>query len=161
MRNPPAAARAAAALLIPAALVLGLASDLVPVPAAAAGAPGERAVREGIERTFAIMLDALRVGDAEALADCYTEDARLIGPGRPVVQGRPAIIAQMQYVIDMGIRHVDTRIDEIFPGEDSAVEIGSATFYNAMHRPVSNVSFISVWKKEGGRWRIHRDLVTL
>jgi hypothetical protein len=63
--------------------------------------------------------------------------------------------------MDLGIRAYDLDVDEIIPGDDCAIQIGKCTLLNAAGEEVVRVKFMTVLKKEDGRWKIHRDMTTL
>lgn len=54
--------------------------------------------REQYERLAAAYVAGHKAGDAEAIARLYTEDAIVLSPGGPPVQGRQAIQAEYGYV---------------------------------------------------------------
>ena len=48
--------------------------------------------RDQCDRLFAAWDRAAEAGDARTLARCYTEDALLLSPGHPTVNGRQAVL---------------------------------------------------------------------
>lgn len=112
-----------------------------------------------LSRAQVRMADALKQGDAKALASCYTEDARLSFPLRPDIEGRTEIERQMSYVIGLGIRSFHIIEDDFFVGDDVALQGGTCIFYNETGQEVNRSRFYTVWHRVDGRWLIHRDFV--
>ena len=50
---------------------------------------------QDVEQLFRQFVAAFNAGDLETLRSSYTEDALVIPPGQPAVQGREAIISQL------------------------------------------------------------------
>ncbi len=130
------------------ALVLGA---LAAQPVAATARP-----ESGIEGAIASMRAALQRGDAKALASFYTADADVVGAVS--LHGRPAIEKHMTEAIGQGIRDVRFEGQERFPGSDYTAETGRALFYDKTGARLAVLSYMTLWKREGGAWRIHRDV---
>ena len=60
--------------------------------------------RESIESSNRAFAAAFVRGDAQAVADLYTEDAELLPPGADAVVGRTAIAAFWKGAIDAGVK---------------------------------------------------------
>jgi len=112
-----------------------------------------------LSRAHGRMADALKQGDADALASCYTQDASLSFPLRPDIQGRAEIKRQMSYVIGLGIRSFHIIEDDIFVGADVAIQGGTCIFYNETGQEINRSRFYTVWHRVDGRWLIYRDFV--
>jgi uncharacterized protein (TIGR02246 family) len=62
--------------------------------------------------------------DAAALADLYHDDARFLPLGMEPCEGRAAIQAAMQQLLDMGARSLDIEPIDVREGEDLTIEYG-------------------------------------
>jgi uncharacterized protein (TIGR02246 family) len=71
--------------------------------------------------------DGVANRDAEALASLYHEDARLLPPNMEPAEGRPAIEAAMQLLLDMGARSLDVEPIDVREAGDLTVEYGRYT----------------------------------
>ena len=140
-------------LLTTALLLLG-------IGAGAAGADTAE-LREGIEASSALMQEALQDGDAEKLVSFYTDDAALIGFGQAPIRGRAQILGHTEYLIQRGLVHMETWIDEVLGEGDRAIEIGTASFYTRTEKIYGEIRYITIWNREGDTWRIHRAFSTL
>ncbi|MBC8424606.1 nuclear transport factor 2 family protein [bacterium] len=123
------------------------------------GAWDEETVR-GIAVAQEKMRSALHAGNVEALADNYADDCRLFSPLKPVCDTREELVKQMQYAIDLGLYDFDVTRDELIGSGDHVIEIGRVVFTNRAGEQYAPVRYMTVWKKDGGRWRIWRDMTT-
>lgn len=113
--------------------------------------------RESIETTNRAFAAAFLRGDADAVAGLYTVDARLIPPGAEVVSGRPAIAAFWKGAIEAGLTDIVLETQELESVGDLAYEVGSVKLV-APDGGVSRDRYLVVWKRENGKWRLHRDI---
>lgn len=65
--------------------------------------------------------------DPEALASLYHEDGRFLAPNMEPVEGRDAIRAAMQQLMDMGVRSVDIEPIDVREEGELTVEYGRYT----------------------------------
>ena len=96
-------------------------------------------------------------GDAEAVAELYTEDAELLPPGAGVVAGRPAIAAFWKGAIDAGVKDLVLKTMQVESAGDLAYEVGTVRIV-ASDGQVSEDRYLVVWKRENGKWQLHRDI---
>lgn len=118
-------------------------------------------VREVIERAVQSFIEAFRRGDAEAVAALYAEDARLLPPNHPKVQGKEAIRQFWQGAMDMGVKDASLQIEEVEPQGDTAYEIGRYTLAieQGNGERISDAGkYVVIWKRGGGGWRIAVDI---
>jgi ketosteroid isomerase-like protein len=96
----------------------------------------------------------------KALAEMYTEDAKLMPPHEPVIEGRPAI---REYLHDLFIeQRAPAELDqrEVFVAGDYAYRDGILT------QPTGNGNaeigkFVQIWKYSDGAWKLHRTIWNL
>jgi len=143
MRSLGVAAGAIASALIMGALV---------APSARATARPESGIAVAVEG----MRKALQRGDAKTLASFYTEDADLVGS--VPLRGRTAIAQHMKEIIGQGIHDVKLEGQELFLGADFAAETGRSSFFDRAGTRVAVLSYMTLWKRDGDAWRIHRDV---
>lgn len=127
---------------------------------AATMAPGYQgtvsSAHAGVNVAVKGMRAALQRGDSRALAAHYTEDAELVGPVS--VKGRPGIERHMADMIALGVHDVTLEQQEVFPGTDYVAETGRAAFFDRAGTRLTVLSYLTLWKREGAAWRIHRDV---
>ena len=71
--------------------------------------------------------DGVANRDAAALSNLYGEDARFMPPNMPPAEGRAAIKAAMQQLLDMGASSLDVEPIETRETGDSTIEYGRYT----------------------------------
>jgi uncharacterized protein (TIGR02246 family) len=113
--------------------------------------------RDSIESGNRAFAAAFLRGDAEAVAELYTEDAKLIPPGSEVVAGRSAIAAFWKGAIDAGVKELALETGEVESAGELAYEVGTVRLV-AKDGQVSRDRYLVVWKHQDGRWQLHRDI---
>ena len=68
--------------------------------------------------------DGVASQDASALAALYHDDARFLAPDMEPAEGRPAIQAAMQALLDMGARSLDIEPVDVSEAGDMTIEYG-------------------------------------
>lgn len=115
-------------------------------------------VTEGIVSANQAFKDAFNNGDSAAIASYYTDDGQLAPPNHDIVQGADALAAFWQSFIEMGLK-VDAletvEVDEI---GDSAVEQGRYRLSDGDGNAVDHGKYMILWKRDGGGWKLHRDI---
>ncbi len=118
-------------------------------------------VRQAIERGNQQFMEAFGRGDMAGVARLYTEDARLMPPGMPAMQGRAAIQQFWQGAAQMGIHGVDLRTEEVQSTGDTAWEIGQATLHirsESGQETTDTAKYVVVWAHQGGSWTLAVDI---
>ena len=80
----------------------------------------------------------------------------MIAPGEPVARGRAAIAAAWQKAIDAGVKDVS-----LTPRTWNRRGTSRADGYVrlvAKDGAITQGRYVVVWKCEGGRWKLHRDI---
>jgi uncharacterized protein (TIGR02246 family) len=114
-------------------------------------------VRDAVEASNRAFIAAFLRGDSAAIAQLYTENAQVIAPGEPVARGRAAIAAAWQNAIDSGVKDVKLQTAEVESAGDLASETGTVRLV-AKDGSITQARYVVVWKREGGRWKLHRDI---
>ncbi len=112
------------------------------------------AIAAGNERFMA----AFARQDAAAVAELYTENAKLLPPNSDILEGRAAIQAFWQAVMGMGIASAQLEIQEVDAVGDTAVEVSLFTLYTADGTVADYGKYIVEWKRVKGQWFLHRDI---
>ncbi|MGH1478828.1 MAG: YybH family protein [Geminicoccales bacterium] len=119
-------------------------------------------VRDSIEVTIKIFLESLNGGDAAGVAAHYTDDAVLLPPNTPRIEGREGIQGVWQGLIDADVRNVALTTQEVDVFGDVANEVGTisatAPSEDGRRAPLTG-KYVAVWKRGGdGTWRMRRDI---
>ena len=132
------------------------------IPAARASAEPARpldlpAARRELRQRQDAYTAALARRDLEALADFYTADTQVAAPLYPIAYGRRGVRGLLQHLVDAGLTAVELEGRELYPVGDLLCETGAARFTSASGATLAANRFITLWKNEDGRWRIHRE----
>lgn len=100
-------------------------------------------------------------GDADGLANLYSDDAVVMPPGVPALVGRDAIrafiasdsAATKAAGLTMNISSSDMNVTP-----DLAWDRGSFTVTDASGAAVDSGNYVSVITKKDGKWYLHRDI---
>ena len=99
---------------------------------------------------------AFNDSNAEALANLYTENGRLLPPNFQVIEGREGIEKFWGQVVAPGVTCELTTISAMAYGK-TAIEEGVGKIF-AEGNVVDDVKYILEWKKVDGEWQIHKDM---
>ncbi len=122
---------------------------------AAAQSPSPRA---GIEAANARFAAAFAKGDAAAVASHYTIAGQVLPPNGEPVRGREAIATFWKGVMDAGVKGVKLTVVEAEAHGGTAHEVGAYVLTGEGGKTLDTGKYIVVWKRDGGQWKIHRDI---
>lgn len=104
--------------------------------------------------------DAVANRDAAALAALYHDDARFLPPGMEPCEGRPAIQAAMQGLLDMGASSLD--IEPLDTREEGALTIEYGRYALGLETPEGAMTdvgkYVVVHETRGDDTRIVLDI---
>ena len=115
-------------------------------------------IRDAIVAANENFMAAFNGGDAAGLAALYTEKGQLLPPNSYFVTGQQAIQGFWQALFDMGIKEVKLEIVEAEGHGDTAIEVGKFTLKGEGGQVLDVGKYIVIWKREGGQWKLHRDI---
>lgn len=115
------------------------------------------AAQKAIEAADSVFVNLLDKGDATGLANCYTSDALLMAPNAPSIQGRTNIQSAMMEFIESGATKMTVRINNVWGDEETLISEGTMTFAPKDGQVAYRSKYITVYKKEDGRWKMFRD----
>ncbi len=121
----------------------------------------QQSVRTTIEANTKQFIEAFNKGDAAAVANLYTMEARLLPPNAEIVEGRANIQKYWQGAITAGLKMVSLEATHIETQGNLAVEVGryNATVPGAGGATTTDKGkYIVVWKKEAQSWKLAADI---
>jgi uncharacterized protein (TIGR02246 family) len=127
---------------------------------AASLAQAQQSARTAIEANTKQFTEAFNKGDAAAVANMYTTDARMLPPNSEILEGRPNIQKFWQDAITAGMKLESLETVHVETQGNVAVEIGRYT----TRIPGGGVTltdkgkYVVVWKREGGSWKLAVDI---
>jgi uncharacterized protein (TIGR02246 family) len=139
--------------------VIALGAALVAGPAVAQ-TPSSKAAspKAAIEAANARFAADFAKGDATAVASHYTAGGQAFPPNGEVARGREAIAKLWKGAMDSGVKGVKLTAVEVEAQGDTAHEVGTYALLGEGGKTLDNGKYIVIWKREGGQWRIHRDI---
>tara|TARA_Y100000739_G_C20486283_1_gene408302 strand:- start:245 stop:622 length:378 start_codon:yes stop_codon:yes gene_type:complete len=117
------------------------------------------AIFEEITRTNELFSEAFKRGDAEGVANLYTEAGQLGPANSDFLTGRSAIQGFIQGMMDSGIQSIQLITNELEEFDDTAIEIGRFVLKTRDNQIADEGKFIVIWKLESGNWKLHRDII--
>ena len=119
-------------------------------------------VRAAIEAGNLKFGEAVRKGDAAAIAALYSEDATILPPDSTMIKGRQAIQASWNGSLQMGIKDAVLTTVDVFGAGDYAYEIGKVLLTvqpSGQAAMQLEGKYVVVWKKAAsGSWQLHVDI---
>ena len=113
--------------------------------------------KKEIEEANRNFMDILSKGDSVGLANCFTTDAKFMGPNSPAVSGRTNIQSVVASIINSGATKLDLRLTEVWGTEELVAEEGEFTLATKENTQLDKGKYIVLWKKEDGKWKLFRD----
>ena len=127
---------------------------------AAAFAQAQSPVRTAIEANAKQFIEAISKGDAAAVANLYTMNARLLPPNGDIIEGRANIQKYWQAAITAGAKIQALDIVDLDEQGNTAIEVGryTTTLPGAGGATTTdNGKYVVVWKREGSAWKLAID----
>jgi ketosteroid isomerase-like protein len=93
------------------------------------------------------------------VANMYAEDAYLLAPGSPIVQGRSKIQSCWAEAVKAVGDRKFTTVDLKPLAANAALEVGTWTFRSKAQPPQDmNGKYVVVWEKVGSDWKLAIDI---
>lgn len=100
---------------------------------------------------------ALNKGDSIGVANCYTQDAKLMQPNGKAVEGRENIQKLIGQWVKSGIPRFSMKTIEVWGDGEFMVAEEEWTFSDAEGKILDNGKSLELFKKEDGKWKMYRD----
>ena len=128
------------------------------VAAAPASVLAAENVRTAVEAGNKQFVDHFGKGDAAGVAALYTDDAQVLPPNGEPVTGQAGIQKFWQGVMTSGVKGAKLTTVEAAAAADTAWEVGRYELSGADGKVLDGGKYVVVWKRVGGRWKLHRDI---
>lgn len=123
-----------------------------------AGAARQDAATNAIATQSQALMAAIEKGDATAVADLFTADAKLSVPqSRGAISGRADILKFWQAALGGGLKGLRLKTEDILGDGNLRVVTGSYVALGADSRALGNGQYLLAWTRSGGQWKISRD----
>lgn len=117
-------------------------------------------MREEIERRVQLLERAFNDADIPKLRELHTSDAAIFPPdGDAVFGNRAAAEMWAAGVTRFGCTDISLTPVDIQVSGDLAYELGR--YSQVMPNGPETGTYLVIWRKEGGAWRVHRELWNL
>ena len=115
-------------------------------------------VRAAIEAANAKVGAAWGKKDAAAVTALYTANATLLPPNVARVTGSEAILEFWKAALAAAPPAAKLTSTEVEAHGDTAHEVGTYQMFASDGKVVDTGKYVVVWKREGGQWKLHRDM---
>ncbi|MBZ5859562.1 YybH family protein [Flavihumibacter profundi] len=103
-------------------------------------------------------MDLVGKGDSIGVANCYTADAKFMGPNGPAASGRENIQPVIAGLIKAGPVKLDLAATDVWGNESMLAEEGVMSIATMDGKQLDKGKYIVLWKKEDGKWKLFRDI---
>ena len=136
-------------------IAVGLVALALALPLPAFAQAGD--LRAQLQKVTQAWDKAYNAGNAAGVAALYTRDAKVMAPGAEIVSGPKAIEALFAGEIAAGTKNALTPGEVVGMG-DHAVETGKWVATSADGKHLDHGPYMTLYKKEGGEWKLYRDI---
>ena len=116
-----------------------------------------RPVDPGIIAANKVFMQAFAAG-ATTMGDLYSTDAQLLPPSGAMISGNTAIGPFWKGAFDSGVKKATLETMATEKAGDRIIETGQYTLAGADGTALDKGKYMVVWKKEGGNWKLYRDI---
>jgi len=113
-------------------------------------------IKKAIYKTEEQLSLSVSKGDNEGSANCYTLDAKLMLPNFPAIVGRKSISAIYLAAKNAGEGSLIFSTISVWGNSKMIEEEGTYVLGSTQGKQLDKGKYISLWKQEGGKWRIFR-----
>lgn len=101
---------------------------------------------------------AFNAGDYPTVATQYSTDAHRMPPNAATLEGRDAILAQMQQMASMGVASIEIVVTEAKSSGDHAYGTGTYALSDSEGNELDRGKWMNVSVRSEAGWHIHRDI---
>ena len=113
---------------------------------------------EEITAANKVFMETFKAGDAAVLSSLYTEDGKVLPPNAGIIEGKEAMQAFWQAVMDMGVKEGVLEIVEVEGHGDTAIEVSRFQMKDTDGNVLNYGKYIVVWKKVDGKWKLRFEV---
>lgn len=121
--------------------------------------PQSSDLQEKIESTSQKIGEAFYNGDFDTFAMYFDDDVTMKMPGHETLRGVDAVVAAHMPMAEQKMKLV-LNTNQVIDFDGYAYELGDYQIKAADGKLVDKGSYGTLWKKEDGKWKIYRDLVS-
>jgi ketosteroid isomerase-like protein len=146
-------------ILLATLILLTISCKKIEIPLGATTKPAfdVEAAKNDIVTASETYVIALNKGDSIGVANCYTTDAKMMGPNEKSIIGRPAIQKNFSNWIKSGMPTFTMKTIEVWGNEDFMVAEEEWAFSNKEGKILDSGKSIELFKMQDEKWRLYRD----
>ena len=113
--------------------------------------------KKEIEAANLAIVELVAKGDSVGLASAYTPDGSLMLNNIPSIKGKDKLVNFWSGFTQSGAKIKLTTL-EVWGDENFIAEEGLLEIKTKEGAQIDKGKYIVLWKKEGGKWKLHRDM---
>ena len=113
--------------------------------------------KKAVEDANTELMGLIKRGDSVEFANHYTTDAKIMGPGGPVVVGKNNIRGFLHALAIAGIKDFRLKTVDVWGSNDLLSEEGNWSLYDDKGVELDHGKYVVLWKQEDGKWKLFRD----
>lgn len=115
-------------------------------------------VSEEIRAANESLMKAIKAQDVKTLVSLYTEDARVLPPNSPPLEGKESITTMWEVMFESSPMNMQLKTLSAEAFGTTAVEEGVYEVLLPDGQAVDKGKYIVIWKKVDGKWLLHQDI---
>ncbi|HZY39543.1 MAG TPA: nuclear transport factor 2 family protein [Mucilaginibacter sp.] len=116
-------------------------------------------VNKDIAWVDSIYAKAFAQQDTSLFLKCYAADGAIMPPGRPLLSGKPMLLAFFNFGCKSGVRNIVFSKKSLYGLTDQYVtEQGQFEMFDDQQKSIAKGKFLTVWKKTPQGWKMFRDM---
>ncbi|MEI7959883.1 MAG: DUF4440 domain-containing protein [Chitinophagaceae bacterium] len=114
--------------------------------------------KKEIEAADQALVEFMAKGDSAGMASAYSKDGLLMLNNMPSVKGNDQLAAVWGSFIRAGVSKLTLTTLEVWGDENFVTEEGLFEIKTKEDAPIDKGKYLVLWKKEDGKWKVHRDI---
>ena len=114
--------------------------------------------KKEIEAADQALVEFMAKGDSAGMAAAYSTDGSVMFSNMPSIKGKDQLTTVWGSYIRAGLSKIDLTTLEVWGDENYITEEGLFEIKTKDDVQIDKGKYIVLWKKEDGKWKLHRDL---
>lgn len=114
--------------------------------------------KKEIEAADLAISEFMAKGDSVGMASAYSTDGSVMLNNMPSVKGKDKLTTVWGSFIQAGVSKIKLTTVEVWGDENFITEEGLFEINTKEGAQIDKGKYIVLWKKEGGKWKLHRDI---
>jgi ketosteroid isomerase-like protein len=111
-------------------------------------------------QTNQYFMKSFKAADSDAVARCFTSDAKAMAANKQPVVGRENITHFISDMIKGGVANFKLHTIKIWGDSSILVEEGTYELSNKKNDVIDTGEYITLWQQESGNWKMYRNIWT-